>query len=165
MAWRLFGAKPLSEPMLIFQQQGPMLLYSMKFCQNVSIFIQKMYMMTSSNGNIFCVVGHLCGESTGYQWISLTQARDAELSCFHQSAPKQTVKQTLGTPSHTLWRPVYDVLNGETDGHPLSFWNPGVETSEPMHPMTPATNLGFFSQGFLSDDPIKNRNSVSPETS
>ena len=25
--------------------------------------------MTSSNGNIFCVTGHLCGEFTGPQWI------------------------------------------------------------------------------------------------
>ena len=26
-------------------------------------------MMTSSNGNIFCVTGHLCGEFTGPRWI------------------------------------------------------------------------------------------------
>ena len=28
-----------------------------------------MDMMTSSNGNIFRVIGHLCGESTGHRWI------------------------------------------------------------------------------------------------
>ena len=28
-------------------------------------------MMTSSNGNIFCVSGHLCGEFTGHRWIPL----------------------------------------------------------------------------------------------
>ena len=27
------------------------------------------YMMTSSNGIIFRVTGHLCGESIGHQWI------------------------------------------------------------------------------------------------
>ena len=36
-------------------------------------------MMTSSNGNIFCVIGPLLGESTGHRWIPLTIASDAEL--------------------------------------------------------------------------------------
>ena len=39
-------------------------------------------MMTSSNGNIFCVTGPLCGEFTGHRWIPLTKASDAELWCF-----------------------------------------------------------------------------------
>ena len=39
-------------------------------------------MMTSSNGNIFCVTGHLCGEFTGPRWIPHTKASDAELWCF-----------------------------------------------------------------------------------
>ena len=37
-------------------------------------------MMTSSNGNIFCVTGPLWGEFTGDRWIPLTKASDAELS-------------------------------------------------------------------------------------
>ena len=37
--------------------------------------------MTSSNGNIFRVTGHLCGEFTGPQWIPHTKASDAELWC------------------------------------------------------------------------------------
>ena len=41
------------------------------------------YMMTSSNGNIFRVTGHLCGEFTGRR----TKASDAEL-CFLWSAPE-----------------------------------------------------------------------------
>ena len=32
-------------------------------------------MMTSSNGNIFRVTGHLCGEFTGHRWIPVTKAR------------------------------------------------------------------------------------------
>ena len=36
-------------------------------------------MMTSSNGNIFRVTGHLCGEFTGPRWIPRTKAGDAEL--------------------------------------------------------------------------------------
>ena len=39
-------------------------------------------MMTSSNGNIFRVTGHLCGEFTGLRWIPRTKASDAELWCF-----------------------------------------------------------------------------------
>ena len=38
--------------------------------------------MTSSNGNIFRVTGHLCGEFTGPRWIPHTKASDAELCCF-----------------------------------------------------------------------------------
>ena len=35
--------------------------------------------MTSSNGNIFRVTGHLCGEFTDNQWITHTKASDAVL--------------------------------------------------------------------------------------
>ena len=45
-------------------------------------------MMTSSNGNIFRVTGHLCGEFTGHWWIPRTKASDAELWCFFLSAPE-----------------------------------------------------------------------------
>ena len=34
------------------------------------------YMMTSSNGNIFRVTGHLCGEFTGPRWSPHTKASD-----------------------------------------------------------------------------------------
>ena len=34
--------------------------------------------MTSSNGNIFRVTGHLCGEFPGPRWIPRTTANDAE---------------------------------------------------------------------------------------
>ena len=44
------------------------------------------HMMTSSNGNIFRVTGHLCGEFTGPRWIPHTKASDAELWCFLWSA-------------------------------------------------------------------------------
>ena len=46
------------------------------------------YMMTSSNGNIFRVTGHLCGEFTGPRWILRTKASDAELWCFLWSTPE-----------------------------------------------------------------------------
>ena len=34
-------------------------------------------MMTSSNGNIFCVTGHLRGEFTDHLWIPRTKANDS----------------------------------------------------------------------------------------
>ena len=50
------------------------------------------YMMTSSNGNIFRVTGHLCGKFTGHRWISHTKASDAELWCLLWSEPEWTVE-------------------------------------------------------------------------
>ena len=49
-------------------------------------------MMTSSNGNIFCVTGPLCGEFTGSRWIPRTKASDAELWCFLWSASELTIE-------------------------------------------------------------------------
>ena len=43
--------------------------------------------MTSSNGDIFSVTGHLCGEFTGHRWIPLTKVRDAEHWSFLWPAP------------------------------------------------------------------------------
>ena len=45
-------------------------------------------MMTSLNGNIFRVPGHLCREFIGHRWIPRTKASDAELWCFLWSAPE-----------------------------------------------------------------------------
>ena len=42
--------------------------------------VQNNDMMMSSNGNIFRVTGHLCGEVTGPRWIPRTKA--SELWCF-----------------------------------------------------------------------------------
>ena len=53
---------------------------------------QVLFMMTSSNGNIFCITGPLCGEFTSHWWIPLTKASDAELWCFLWSAPEQTIE-------------------------------------------------------------------------
>ena len=49
-------------------------------------------MMTSPNGNIFRVTGHLCGEFTGHRWIPHTKVSDAELWCFLWSVPEQAVE-------------------------------------------------------------------------
>ena len=49
-------------------------------------------LMTSSNGNIFRVTGHLCWEFSGPRWIPRTKASDAELWCFLWSASDQAVE-------------------------------------------------------------------------
>ena len=54
-----------------------------------------LYMMTSSNGNIFRVTSHLFGEFTGPRWILHTKASDAELWCFLWSASEPTVEKTI----------------------------------------------------------------------
>ena len=59
------------------------------------------YIMTSSNGNIFHITSLLCGEFTGDRWIPYTKASDAELWCFLWSAPEPTVEQTMETP--VIW--------------------------------------------------------------
>ena len=46
------------------------------------IVYQLLHMMTSSNGNIFRVTGHLSGEFTGPRWIPRTKASDAGLLMF-----------------------------------------------------------------------------------
>ena len=66
-------------------------------------------MMTSSNWNIFRVIGPLCREFTGHRWIPLTKASDAELWCFLWSLPEQTVhkhslRRWFETPCVSLWR-------------------------------------------------------------
>ena len=59
-----------------------------KIIANADIFLRVVkYMMASSNGNIFRVTGHLCGEFTGHRWIPCTKASNAELWCFLWSAP------------------------------------------------------------------------------
>ena len=72
------------------------------------------FMMTSSNGNIFRVTGHLCGEFTGPRWIPRTKASDAELWCFTDlRLNKRLSKQSWGWWSETLscpsWRHRTDI--------------------------------------------------------
>ena len=55
------GSKPLS---------GPMLKQFHALChRSCTEELSRVLMMTSSNGNIFRVTGHLCGEFTGPRWI------------------------------------------------------------------------------------------------
>ena len=62
------------EPNVARQSTGPVL--TIKLHVSYTIFF---CIMTSSNGIIFRVSGHLCGEFPGHRGIPLTKASDAEL--------------------------------------------------------------------------------------
>ena len=63
------------------------------------------YMMTSSNGSIFHIIGLLCREFTGHRRISLTKASDPELWCFLWCEPELTQcrRRWYQMPSCSLW--------------------------------------------------------------
>ena len=68
----------------------------------------RLFMLTSSNGNIFRVTG-LVRIIHRSPVDPLTKADGAELWCYHWSAPEQMVEQTfeppvIETPSRSLWR-------------------------------------------------------------
>ena len=82
-------------------------LVSQRFLMLLFQLMYVLSMMTSSNGNIFRVTGHLCGEFTRHRWIPRTKASDAEPWCFlHLN--KRLNKQSWGwwfeMPSCPLWR-------------------------------------------------------------
>ena len=60
------------------------------------------FMITSSNGNIFRVTGPLCGEFTGDRWIPLTKASDAQL-WWANGLNKQSRRWWFETLSCSLW--------------------------------------------------------------
>ena len=71
--------------------------------------IKKKTIMTSSNGNIFRVTVHLCGDFTGLWWIPRTKASDAELWCFLWSATNGWVN-TGEAGDLRRYRALYDVI-------------------------------------------------------
>ena len=78
-----------SKPFIALSLMGTWLMGIIALCHAFKILLLG-DMMTSSNGNIFCVTGPLCGEFTSHLWILLTMASDVELWCFLWSAPEQT---------------------------------------------------------------------------
>ena len=82
-------------------------------CDNSSWWLHDM--MTSPNGNIFRVTGHLYGEFTGPRWLPPTKASDAELWCSFDLRPDKLLnKQWWGwwfeTTSGPLWRQCNEVF-------------------------------------------------------
>ena len=80
MVWSIFSSS------LLIEENGAWNLRILELQMNYYDCFTDRAMMTSSNGNIFRVTGHLCGEFTGPRWIPRTKASDAELWCFLWSA-------------------------------------------------------------------------------
>ena len=69
-------------------------------------------MMTSSNENIFRVIGHLCGEFTGHRWIPRRPVTRSFDVFFHLSLNERLSKQWwFETPLCPLWRHFNGELN------------------------------------------------------
>ena len=82
-----------------------------------------LFMMTSSNGNIFRVTDPLYAEFTGHRWTHRSKASDAEPWCFYDLRPnKRLSKQSWGwwfeMPSWPLWR-----HNNVIDNSDIAFNN------------------------------------------
>ena len=84
------------------------------------------HMMTSSNGNIFRVTGHLCGEFTGPRWIPAPRPVTLSFDVFFDLRPnKRLSKQWWGwwfeTPSSPLWRHCNEIWQSSTCSDDFHF--------------------------------------------
>ena len=91
------------------------------------------FMMTSSNGNIFRVTDHLCGEFTGPRWIPRTMASDAVVVTrsfdvfFDLRLNKRLSKQSWGWWFETLSCPLWRHCNILDQ---ILVWDPSLNLSE-----------------------------------
>ena len=107
-------------------------------------------MMTSSNGNIFCVTGHLCGEFTGLRWIPRTKASEADLSsgvffdmCLNTRLRKQSWGWWFETLLHPLWRHC-NVLPGLLRKHMWDQLNHSTHTWQRPLLLTCINLIGWY---------------------
>ena len=82
-------------------------------------------MMTSSNGNIFRITGHLCREFTGPRWIPYTKASDAELWFFFFDLRlyKRFSKQSWGWWFEMLSCPLWHHCNVKVSSPSRAPWS------------------------------------------
>ena len=110
------GDNLLSDPMVITLQKHICVTWPQWVNQDlvwiIWIDIPACIMMTSSNGNIFHVTGHLCGEFTGLRWIP---AQRPVMRCFEVffdlCLNKWLRKQSWGWWYATLSRPLWHHCN------------------------------------------------------
>ena len=71
-------------------------------------------MMTSSNGNIFRLTGHFCGEFTGLRWIPAQRTVTRSFDVFFDPRLNQRLsKQSWGWRFETLPRSLWRHCNGK----------------------------------------------------
>ena len=86
-------------------------------------------MMTSSNGNIFCVTDHLCGEFTGPRWIPTQRPVTRSFDVYFDLRPnKRLSKQSWGWWFETLSRPLWRHRNAT----PLTWSKPWRQMTCPL---------------------------------
>ena len=97
------------------------------------------YMMTSSNGNIFRVTGPLSGKFIGHRWFPLTKASDAELWFYYlglnNRLSKQFTRRWFDTPSCSLWHH-YNLT------HISIVWLRIIYIAPPSYPHNGNSNIG-----------------------
>ena len=130
MAWRRSGDKPLSEPMMVsllthicvtrLQWVEKTHFHVVEFWVSCHTFDTPLlsldwplYMMTSSNGNIFCVTGPLCGEFTGPGKFPAQRPVTRSFDVFfdlglNKRLSKQPRDWWIETLSWSLWRQCND---------------------------------------------------------
>ena len=79
------------------------------FAMAIEYFGECIIMMTSSNGNIFRITGHLCGKFTGPRWISHTRPVTRSFDVFFDMHPNKRLSKQwwdwwFETPPCPLWR-------------------------------------------------------------
>ena len=97
---------------MVYQHRAPSTLAQVMVCclLTMSHYLNNVDfpMMTSSNGNIFHVTGHLCGEFTSRRWIPRTKASDAGLWYFYDLRLNERLsKQLWGWWFEMLSRPLW----------------------------------------------------------
>ena len=98
----------------VFQHSGTMALPGV-FCRNG--------MMTSSNGNIFRVTGHLCGKFTDRRWIPHTKPVTRSFDVFFDlRLSKRLSKQWWGWWYLRCYRAHYDVTVMGRGRGPRSYY-------------------------------------------
>ena len=112
--------------------------------QLCDIICPEIYMMTSSNGNIFRVTGPLCGEFTGYQWISSQRPLARSFDVFfnlhlNNQSSKQSWDSLFEMLACSLWRHCNDqTLNGSKSQHNCTHFQINIITWKILH-----LNLNF----------------------
>ena len=93
-----------------------------------SVDLYMSHMMTSSNGNIFRITGHLCEEFTGPGEFParrpVTRSFDVYFDLrLNKRLSKQSKRRWFETQSHPLWRDCNDVENKKNHrlGWPFDF--------------------------------------------
>ena len=146
-----FSIMSYSQNLFCLQLFKTPVLYSVKCTTMMNItwkIIQ--FMMTSSNGNIFHIIGQVCEEFTGHLWIPRTKASDAQLGCFfHIYARINAWVNNREAGDLRRHRAHYDVIV-------LLFWNTfNIILLHCRIPGSPLTRDSFilphnFTSGFLN---------------